>query len=480
MRWDQWMSVRTSWTGSSGWGPMGRVWLLATVVGLACGTGCDWREFDKLEDDAPVRAVGAPDGLDGYSASAVALRRPGDANYRQNTVVVAGFGPEAVVAVSVRSNGRASRPSGGDSFDTENEPSEVSSVVQLEASTANPEPTVLIGSAEGNRIHVVRLPEGSHFVNELTIDGPTAWEGFGGAVGTGDLGDVGGLGGGEEWIVASDNAIYVLYGEPKAAGQYIRCSAVCGGASCEAFRSATRAVVTGAFFDDLPAGTHAAVVGTPDEGRGRVHFLRWVEGATAPNGCPGSNELHKWVLEAPDASPAPSEMFGTSLFAVDLDGDSRQDLLVGAPDLNRVYVYLNESGDATGWENAAPDGIIEPPDPDNAVAFGSSMTFLDVDGDGTRELAVGDPEAYVGGKRGAGRVHLFTLNVAGGQVTGSEAATAYDLQPESTGGLGIAVSSVVMGDTVWSPGLPEELVVVSYKEVFIFFLTGMEQDHDPR
>jgi hypothetical protein len=419
----------------------------ASVLVAGSAAGCDWREFDKLSDDAPVRSVGTPDGLDGFSASAVSLRRTGDANFRQNTVVIAGMGSEAIVSISVRSNGRAGRRSGGSSFDADNEPAEVSSVVQLDATgAANPEPTFLAGSAEGNQIHVIRVPDSGHFVTDVTLDGPVAWSRFGGAVGTGDLGDVMGQGTGEEWIVASDNDIYILYGDPKSAAQRVQCQARCSGADCVAFQSERRSIVVGAFFDDLAVNPDAAAVGTPDEGGGRVHFLRWVPVAPASPGCSDAG-LVRVELPAPAESPSPSEMFGTALHVKDLDGDGRDDLLVGAPDLNRVYVYLNETGDPTGWANAQPDGVIEPPDPDNAVAFGSSMVFLDVDGDGADELAVGDPEGYVGGTRGAGRVHIFSLVVAGGNVTGTEEARAYDFQPKSTGGLGIALAKVVMGST---------------------------------
>lgn len=482
VHWDRKKKVHMNWHWREAGTHIGRLRILAVATAFVVGVaaGCDWRDFDKLSDDAPVRSVGTPDGLDGYSASAVSVRLDGDANDRQNTVVIAGFGTEAIVSISVRSNGRAGRRSGGSSFDPDNEPAEVSSVVQLDATgAANPEPTFLAGSAEGNKIHVIRIPDSGHFVTEVTIDGPIAWSRFGGAVGTGDLGDVMGQGVGQEWIVTSDDDIYILYGDPKSAAQSVQCDARCSGATCTAMGSDRRSIVVGGFFDDLAVNPDAVAVGTPDEGGGRVHFLRWVPVAPVSPGCSDAG-LVRIRLEAPAEVPNPSEMFGTALHVKDLDGDGRDDLLVGAPDLNRVYVYLNETGDPTGWANAQPDGVIEPPDPDNAVAFGSSMTFVDVDGDGTQELAVGDPEGYVGGTRGAGRVHIFSWDAIGGNVTATEQATAYDFQPESTGGLGIALAAIVMGDTDWIRGMPEELVVVGYKETYIFFLTGMEGDHDPR
>jgi hypothetical protein len=96
------------------------------------------------------------------------------------------------------------------------------------------------------------------------------------------------------------------------------------------------------------------------------------------------------------------------------------------------------------------------------------------------ELVVGDPGGFVGGKQGAGRAHIYRLAVAGTNVTATEVATVQETQPESTGALGIALTKVVLGDQDWVPGVPEELVVVGRKETYVFFLTGMTGDRDPR
>ncbi len=149
------------------------------------------------------------------------------------------------------------------------------------------------------------------------------------------------------------------------------------------------------------------------ENAGAVHLLylnsdgtvkRTVEiNASTPN---GPSLLH-------------GDRFGWSLAALDLDGDGTKDLAVGADDddeggtgTGAVHVlYMNQDGTVkrTVEINAStPNGPSLAAD-DN---FGTSLAALDLDGDGTEDLAVGAYGDDEGGSR-AGAVHVLYMNPDG-------------------------------------------------------------------
>jgi hypothetical protein len=78
----------------------------------------------------------------------------------------------------------------------------------------------------------------------------------------------------------------------------------------------------------------------------------------------------------------------------DLDGDGARDLVVGEPEANRVHVLSGRDG-STRLVLESPDG----------ASFGTAIaTVGDVDRDGLPDLAVGDPGHA--GRRG--RVQVFS------------------------------------------------------------------------
>jgi hypothetical protein len=112
--------------------------------------------------------------------------------------------------------------------------------------------------------------------------------------------------------------------------------------------------------------------------------------------------------------------FGRSLaIAGDLDGDSIQDLLIGAPtsvvggqrDTGSVFVVKGGPGPRTVALDAspAPAGLLVRLDgPGLFSRFGTSLAALgDVDGDGTPDFAVGAPMADQNPLDLAGRVFFF-------------------------------------------------------------------------
>lgn len=145
---------------------------------------------------------------------------------------------------------------------------------------------------------------------------------------------------------------------------------------------------------------------------------------------PDSYDGNPWADLYPDAAdpdadrprecPAPEELDGTDVFhsteedeymgsavtAGDLDGDGRDELVVGgpgfsragAPQTGRVHVYASGSGE--------PVQVLD--GPGAYTRFGAAVALLDVDGDGALDLAVSAPTT--GGMdldwRGAVYVHF--------------------------------------------------------------------------
>jgi cysteine-rich repeat protein len=107
---------------------------------------------------------------------------------------------------------------------------------------------------------------------------------------------------------------------------------------------------------------------------------------------------------------------GAALLVADVDGDGQEDLLVGCPDYDNgsggegaVFVYLGPLSEG-GTE-------IDPGTADLSVLgdsagghLGAALDVGDWDGDGSKDLLVGMPDATVGLDADAGRAVLFALD----------------------------------------------------------------------
>ena len=167
-------------------------------------------------------------------------------------------------------------------------------------------------------------------------------------------------------------------------------------------RDGTADLAVGAPFDDA---------GAPNAGV--VHIVRL--GATAPSwGGTMSSFAELGGLKLLDG-----DAFGSSLASVDLDGDGIKDLAVGATnesvgtETTGAVHLLFMNADGTVKRTVQIDGST-PNGPHLAAndRFGSSLAAVDLDGDGTADLAVGATDDDAGG-RNKGAVHLMFMNSDG-------------------------------------------------------------------
>ncbi len=132
-----------------------------------------------------------------------------------------------------------------------------------------------------------------------------------------------------------------------------------------------------------------------------------------------------------------SKRFGTSCLVMDMDGDGRNDVLVGTryaddnqPDQGAVYIYRGVASTSTGGSNTGsvtlgsnPDQVLFVPadTATNSHYFGKSLAACDLTGDGFAELIVGAPAfdgalTNLGNARGStneGAVFVFSGSASG-------------------------------------------------------------------
>ena len=173
---------------------------------------------------------------------------------------------------------------------------------------------------------------------------------------------------------------------------------------------------TGDGVGDLAIGAPGEQPGAAADA-GRVFILRgqlagalvsWDQLGQEELGVVGNGGLA--VPPVPLGTPAAGDRFGWSLAAGRLDGDARDDLIVGAmcdaDTINcggAVYVFRGAAASMQGWrrlQRAAPLGLDR---------LGMSVATLDLDADGDGDIVAGAPFATAGGQAGAGFVQRWTL-----------------------------------------------------------------------
>jgi hypothetical protein len=166
-------------------------------------------------------------------------------------------------------------------------------------------------------------------------------------------------------------------------------------------------------IDDLAIGAPTARVGRAGAA-GEVHVV-----AGSSTGLDASTAQRWSQTRAGEASGA-GNGFGRALAIGDLDGAGVAELVVGVPGANRgagaIVVLAGPLASPTtvAWWSPSDRGVRVP-----AVAgssFGAALALLDLDGDGRDDLAVGAPGAAFGGRAEAGRVQIMAGTTTGGFV----------------------------------------------------------------
>jgi hypothetical protein len=171
----------------------------------------------------------------------------------------------------------------------------------------------------------------------------------------------------------------------------------------------------------LPDGAGAFVVGTPNG-------LTIVAEQDTTDEDAKTNAVGAPIYDcARDTRAKPSEgrsSFGTTFLVTDFNGDGSDDLAVGDPEANRVFIYAG--GDA--GLGATPMVTLKPGGETSAAAeqFGYGIGVADLDPGGDyRVILVGAPKTNVDGKSEVGSVHVFELG------TGDWVATLEDMTPDA-------------------------------------------------
>lgn len=376
----------------------------AIAVG-ALPAGCDWREFDNLQNEAPVLSVDAPSGFpssNDFGSVVVSVAPPADGSvaawFLASATEMTGL---ALVKIDAAGGASAETLSGPAVDDLDGNP--VTAMAEIPGTG-----TALLGAPTFENLLTVDLASQtvSQFIpmSPLTQSDPLLGVGVAAGKLTGaampDL------------VVASSSLVHVFVNGLTAdiapgAADLAACPITLSTGLPNHDRQ-NRALVVG----NLLASGPAIAIGTPAAAApGSVSLFTAT--ATAVT-CAG-------VLTAPALgtlapSGTPNSGFGQTLAIGDLDGDGLTDLLVGAPPY-AVYMYKGPIA-----PSAAPTATTAAPP--GSANFGASLAALNSDGKPGDEALIGDPGATVAGQTDAGNATLYTYGGTGTGGTGTKMFTA--------------------------------------------------------
>jgi hypothetical protein len=431
------------------------------AVGLAAA-GCDWRAFDDLKTETPVLSVGAPSGYDESSSfGQIVLPVTAPQSDASDGSVAARFLASAatrtrIAVIDLDARGQAHGET-------------VSSPI-LDGLDATLSPINSLAEIPGKRLALLGAPTAAPaqlltmeldppFTVTPFISSPEQQLGLGVAAAN--------LGGGAaaEYVAVSAGALHV-YVDGQAAADLVHVDSGAGDPCPIALPTSlprlNRAVVIGQLLQTAQPSLQIAV-GTPTLGGAGTVSIFSVDVGTGTFTC-------EMALK-PTAGAAADPLFGRALAIGDFDGDGHADLLVGSPP-TAAYLY-------TFPLRTAPTRLIPNPNAVGSVAgeFGASVAAFDLDGKPGDEAFVGDPSATLGGKSGAGNVHVYAGPQLASEITPALAPhdpKAGDGYGMTVAGLPFCVSGGTDGGAAGCAVLP---MVGSGPHVFTYFTRGPA---DPR
>ena len=358
--------------------------LLGACGAMAAGAlsmACDWRAFDTLQNQTPVRAVDPPSGLSSSNdfASVILPVAPPADESSAAWFLTSATEATGVALVKLDASGGASAVTltGPALDDLGGNP--VTAMAEIPGTG-----TALLGAPTLHSLLTVELSSqtASQFIpsSPLTANDPL----LGVGVAAGNLAGTAM----PDLVVASSSLVHVFLDSSTTdlapgAGDLTSCPITLSSQLPNHDR-ANRALVVG----NLLASGPAIAVGTPGAAvPGSVSLFTVTTSAVT---CAG-------VLAAPATADSG---FGQTLAIGDFDGDGVADLLVAAPP-SRVYLYKGPVA-----PGAAPTATIAALP--GSAAFGAALAAGNVDGAPGDEALVGDPGATLDGQTGAGTVTIYT------------------------------------------------------------------------
>lgn len=443
----------------------------ASAVGLALAAllaGCSYSVFNDLEDRAPAARV-TQESSDISSASfgdqLVGLPRGGNAG---GLVVITGNADPAFSSATISGSGGVSAAH----LEADDVKSELANPDRINAAAAVPS-SVTAAGAQGPFLYLgsvslglgtVRVMDAVTMRHVQAYDAPTqpqAVTSFGLSLAAARLGE-GALP--DDVAVGAKDAVVLL-------------RAASGGTLSWPYMQTDQAVVV-AGGTDWPSGDFSVIAsGDLDPSTDEDEIVAAVPEKNAVvvvhhvADCFASAATQTCTTHLVIPIPSGASLFGSALLVGDVDDDGAPELVVGAPDVNRVYVYDLGAEHFDLQSPSAPPAPTTITPPTGAREFGAALALGRVDGGAKPLLAVGAPGTEVSGAATAGRLYLFGSDLkAVGE--GVELAT-----PEEKTLLGrrLAVVPFVPSDG----GSTYELLAASGRDaVFIFFanLTPAHKD----
>lgn len=428
---------------AAAWIAVGAVGMIGAGLG---GSGCDWRDFDSIEDNTPVLAVGPPSAYEApndFGGVILPLTPPTDGSAAARFLGSA-TAQTGLALVDIDPSGRASSQNVTSSTLDGLDNTAVTAMAEIPGTG-----TVFLGLPSlSSQSTLLKLDLTSLIVSPFVL-ATEAQLGVGVAAGA--------LGGAvaPDLVALSGSALHVYLDGSSTSDLMAVDSAACPlvlAPNLPNVERINRAVVIGALTGAGPQ----IVVGTPVvSGAGTVSFFT-VDATAMTVTCVQS-------LTGPMTGDS---QFGQALAIGDFDGDGVSDLLVGSPP-NRVYLYRGPIA-----ATAAPTATLTAAVTGNA--FGSALAALNLDSKPGDEALIADPKATVGGQDGAGNVTIFS-----GPLLATKSTTV--LAPHDPSGgeaYGSSLGALPFCATMPCPAAPPRLPLVgAASQVFTYFTLGLT---DPR
>jgi len=431
------------------------------VVALAV-CGCSFGVFSDLGDKAPAARITQDNS--GISSSnfgdhLVGLSRGGTSI--GGLLAITGNGDSAFAVATVTGSAAVAHAETDDIKDQLNDPTRITAMAPAPSATAVDSaqgPFVYIGTISG-AVGQVRVLDVSTVRKVTTYPAPIApvqVVDFGLALARAKLG---GGGDREDLVVGAKNAVVLMMRGAKWPYMLEDAEGHNTAAIVSNDGGDFSVVVTG----DLDGSTTEQEVVAAAPAKNRVLLIHHVKDCFVD-----TTVTCQSVIQLP--APTGASNFGAALLIADVDSDKKPELVVGAPDVDKVYIY---DLDSSHFDLTSPASL---PTPTTLTAsgaddFGAALAFGKVDDGAKPLLVVGAPGTEVSGSSTAGALYLFDSGL-------KQVGEAVELaQPESKTQLGRRLAIVPYRKAGLSD--PLDVLAASGREaVFVFFanLTSSHKD----